>query len=226
MKISELSFSNLDPAQLVSQLIASPASVITAHAEMVFSAYRDIAYETPMKASNFLTVDGVGLIWGLAILGKKVKKCSGVDIVEEIIKFRPRLRIYIFGAKEDVAASAAKTMTKKGAEIVGYSSGYFYNESDVFTAIVKAKPQIVLVGIGGSEKQLVLVNKIRDELGISAVTVGGAIDLYAGVFKRAPKLVQAAGLEWLWRMIESPIKFMKLPKLMGFVGLVIRERLL
>ena len=43
------------------------------------------------------------------------------------------------------------------------------------------------------------------ELGVALVVgVGGAIDVVAGVTRRAPRWMQRAGLEWLFRFLQEP----------------------
>ncbi|MGI8439073.1 MAG: WecB/TagA/CpsF family glycosyltransferase, partial [Thermoleophilaceae bacterium] len=56
--------------------------------------------------------------------------------------------------------------------------------------------------------------------------VGGAIDVAAGLTRRAPELWQRAGLEWLWRMLQEPGRLGKryLVTNARFVGLVLAER--
>jgi len=224
MKISEIPFTELDSSVIVRELTKKPISVVTAHAEMVFCALNKFSYRKPMLKANIITADGVGLIWGLNLLGVNRKKQSGVDIVEKILSQSEPMKIFLFGGTEQVVQRASIKMRALGASVVGYSSGYEYSEKTVFEAISKARPQVVLVGMGGSEKQLVLVNEIRDKLNVSAVTVGGVIDLYAGESKRAPRVLQTLGLEWFWRILWSPSRIRKVPSLMGFTWNVIKER--
>jgi N-acetylglucosaminyldiphosphoundecaprenol N-acetyl-beta-D-mannosaminyltransferase len=37
-----------------------------------------------------------------------------------------------------------------------------------------------------------------------AMGIGGAFNFIAGIKKRAPKLIQKIGLEWLYRLIQEP----------------------
>jgi N-acetylglucosaminyldiphosphoundecaprenol N-acetyl-beta-D-mannosaminyltransferase len=46
--------------------------------------------------------------------------------------------------------------------------------------------------------------------------VGGSIDVFAGQVKRAPVFFQKLGMEWLFRMLEDPKRFRKLPDLINF----------
>ncbi len=41
------------------------------------------------------------------------------------------------------------------------------------------------------------------------VGVGGSFDVLAGFIKRAPHWVQAAGMEWFWRLLMEPRKLWK-----------------
>ncbi len=87
------------------------------------------------------------------------------------------------------------------------------------------KPDIILVGLGAPyqekfieriknrEKQSSSVlrkippNPPLGKGGIKvAIGVGGTFDFLTGKIKRAPKIMQIIGLEWLWRLIQQPKK--------------------
>ena len=225
MKIQDIPFTKLNTVEIVNKLINGPISVVTAHAEMVYMALNKDDYLMPMLAADIITADGVGLIWGLKLLGENLSKHSGVDIVESILNSKKNTRLFLFGGLEDTARKAADKMISEGANVVGYHPGYYYDKKEVFAEIKRAKAQVVLVGMGGSEKQLMLVNEIRDDLEVSAITVGGVIDLYAGITRRAPKVFQLVGLEWLWRTVLTPKRIVKIPSLVGFTFKVIGEKL-
>ena len=54
--------------------------------------------------------------------------------------------------------------------------------------------------------------------------VGGALDVCSGSVRRAPDLVQRAGLEWLYRMLSEPKRFAQIPELIEFRRLVNAEK--
>ena len=58
-----------------------------------------------------------------------------------------------------------------------------------------------------------------------AMGVGGTFDFLAGTKKRAPKIMQYLGLEWLWRLVQEP---QRLPRILNavlvFPWLVIRSQ--
>ena len=55
--------------------------------------------------------------------------------------------------------------------------------------------------------------------------VGGALDVVAGVARRAPRWMQRRGLEWLFRLLQEPRRLLR-RYLVGnarFVALLLRE---
>lgn len=57
-----------------------------------------------------------------------------------------------------------------------------------------------------------------------AIGVGGALDFAAGKVPRAPRWMQRAGLEWLFRLLREPWRWRRMLRLPRFVWAVIRNR--
>ena len=49
-----------------------------------------------------------------------------------------------------------------------------------------------------------------------AAGLGGSLDVWAGKRSRAPQFMQTHGMEWAWRMAQSPSKLRQLPALFRF----------
>jgi N-acetylglucosaminyldiphosphoundecaprenol N-acetyl-beta-D-mannosaminyltransferase len=68
---------------------------------------------------------------------------------------------------------------------------------------------VVVVGLGAPKQEL-WVHRHRNDISAPvALCVGATIDFLAGEKKRAPKLVQRLGLEWLHRMLSEPRRLVK-----------------
>jgi N-acetylglucosaminyldiphosphoundecaprenol N-acetyl-beta-D-mannosaminyltransferase len=64
------------------------------------------------------------------------------------------------------------------------------------------------------------------ELGIAfSMGVGGAIDVVAGVTRRAPRLLQRLGLEWAFRLAQEPRRLLRRYVVTNseFVALTLRD---
>ena len=58
-----------------------------------------------------------------------------------------------------------------------------------------------------------------------AIGVGGALDYISGRKRRAPKFVQKANLEWLFRLLIEPWRVRRQLALPYFVYLILKERI-
>lgn len=78
----------------------------------------------------------------------------------------------------------------------------------------------------GSGKQEIWIWNNREKfknIGV-CIGVGGTLDIWAGKKKRAPKLVQNLGLEWLYRVIIEPKRIFRVLKIFNFLNKLFIER--
>ena len=72
-----------------------------------------------------------------------------------------------------------------------------------------AKPDILFVGLG-APKQEKWIHRHRHKLQVPvSIGIGASFEYVAGCTARAPRWMQRAGLEWLYRVIESPGRYWK-----------------
>ncbi|NLK91059.1 MAG: WecB/TagA/CpsF family glycosyltransferase, partial [Clostridiales bacterium] len=63
------------------------------------------------------------------------------------------------------------------------------------------------------------INRNKDRLNCRlAMGVGGSVDIYAGVAKRAPTVFQKLGLEWFYRLLKEPWRFKRMLVLPKFLA--------
>lgn len=88
-------------------------------------------------------------------------------------------------------------------EVAGYHNGYFEDNQPIIDEIQLVKPDILFLGFS-SPKEF-WIEKYKDIVRVAFIMgVGGSFDVYSGKTKRAPKFMQEAGLEWLYRFIQEP----------------------
>ncbi|MBR6511750.1 MAG: WecB/TagA/CpsF family glycosyltransferase, partial [Phascolarctobacterium sp.] len=74
----------------------------------------------------------------------------------------------------------------------------------------------------GAPKQEKWLVRYRDQLKPKILMgIGGSFDVFAGKMERAPKWMQDASLEWLFRLYKQPSRFMRMMALPKFVLKVI-----
>jgi exopolysaccharide biosynthesis WecB/TagA/CpsF family protein len=120
-----------------------------------------------------------------------------------------RLTFYMYGADEAENARAVANVGKMypGLRIVGHCHGYLSGEAlrakvDEINALA---PDVLWVALGVPYEQA-FVQEFTPRLADVGVikTAGGLFNLLSGSRARAPRWMQAAGLEWAWRIWLEP----------------------
>lgn len=114
--------------------------------------------------------------------------------------------VYFLGATEDINLKARTQLQSQlpGLKIAGGHHGYTDDWAPVLSDIEKSGARLLIVALGCPKQEF----WIRDHLsGLGEVRVavgeGGSLDFITGDFRRAPRWLQTAGLEWFWRMFMN-----------------------
>lgn len=202
----------------------TPVLVATANAEMLMRATHDGALRRILQGAAMVTPDGAGTVWAAHHLGHAMpERVAGYDMVQELMREAPakHRRIFFFGSAPGVADKAKKKAEQlyPGIEIVGTRNGFFTaaDEPAIIEEIKAAHPDILLAALGVPKQEKWLAKHLG-ELGVPvAIGVGGTFDVMAGVMKRAPRWMQRAKLEWLFRGMIQPKRAGRLLALPRFV---------
>ena len=138
------------------------------------------------------------------LLRKPVKKIRGVDLWIDVMKYAQRrhLRVFIYGSRQGVLDSALRRLKEEGLNdvICQAFNGYEYPIEEISKAIIKSKPDIVLLALGSPKQELVAV-RLEKLWNCTYMGLGGSLDVYSGLVSDTPlwwrKLV---GWEGLYRV--------------------------
>ena len=199
-------------------------TVATANAEMIMRATKDGELRAVLAAAALVVPDGAGTVWAARHLGHRMpERVAGYDLAQELLRAAPSegRRIYFFGSAPGVAekAKAKAEQLYPGIEIVGVRDGFFSpaQNDDIVADIRAARPDLLLVALG-VPKQEKWIHRHLAVIGVPvAIGVGGTLDVMAGVMKRAPRWMQRAKLEWLFRGMLQPKRARRLLALPKFV---------
>jgi N-acetylglucosaminyldiphosphoundecaprenol N-acetyl-beta-D-mannosaminyltransferase len=191
--------------------------VLTTNVEMVYAAAKDSKYKKILNKADLSVVDSVGIAWAAKRQGVAPDLYPGIEIVEWLL--RQNVPVYMLGTRPEILAQL------RYPSIVGTHHGFF-TERDIpkiLADIKKRKPKVLLVGLGAG-KQDYWLDRYKHELNIPImIGVGGAIDVLAGVKKRAPKFFRSLRLEWLYRLITEPTRIGRQINLIRFVWQVLKK---
>lgn len=165
--------------------------------------------------SVIIVNDGVGLDIAAFLLrgGRFLQNLNGTDFTPYLFKNSKRpLRVFLLGAKQQVLQRAADYARQQlGQQVVGVCDGYgdLREPRDLIAAINRSAPDVVLVAMGNPiQEEWILAHRQALDAGI-VIGVGALFDFWAGSKTRAPALVQALRLEWLYRLCQEPRRLMR-----------------
>ena len=203
--------------------------VVTANAEIIMMGQSDAEYMEILNKAALVLPDGAGTVWAGRKLGYEVpERVAGYDLFLNLMSeaAHKKFKVFFFGAAPGVADEAKQKceILYPGVSIVGCRNGYF-NEEDNLTIVEeinKSCADLLFVALG-APKQEKWLSKYQEILNPTLLMgIGGSFDVVAGKMKRAPKWMQDASLEWLFRLYKQPSRFKRMLVLPKFVIKVLR----
>jgi len=207
--------------------------IATPNPEVIMRARTDIEFAAVLNDADLVIPDGVGVVWasklGKERLRETVPGCDLCFQIFERMKDMEGKRAYLLGAGSNVAALAKKNMEEQfpGLDICGVRDGYFKadEEEGIIAEINSLRPDVLLVALGvPRQEKWIHENKARLDVNL-AIGCGGTIDVMAGTVKRAPMVFRKLGLEWFYRLIKQPSRFIRMLVLPKFVLVVVFKRI-
>lgn len=210
------------------------ARVATANVDFLALARREPVLASHLKSSTMVVADGMPVAWLARLLGgRKTRRVPGVDLAREIccrVGGTRELRVALYGASPAVIAGARTYIESlsAGSVVVFAESPPFRPLEDEEKAafqggLAAARPDLVLVALGCPAQETLIADWFQVAPRAVWIGVGGTLDFFAGRRARAPRAVQALGLEWLFRMGQEPRRLASrylgrdLPALAGIV---------
>jgi N-acetylglucosaminyldiphosphoundecaprenol N-acetyl-beta-D-mannosaminyltransferase len=189
----------------------APCRHIAMNAAKLVRLQHDPVLAEAVAGSELVTADGQSVVWAARVLGQRVpERVAGIDLMMALLARAEQAGygVYVLGARPEVLERALQRMRElhPRLRIVGAQHGYFAPETEweVVERIHTSASQLLFVALETPAKELFLARN-HERLGVPFVMgVGGSIDILAGVRKRAPRVLQRLGLEWLYRLSQDP----------------------
>lgn len=190
--------------------------VVTVNASHLCMMRHDPALALASRAAHLIVADGMSVVWALRALGQSApERIAGVDLMAHLLAAAgaQRLRVYFLGARREVVTALAETSRVRypGIEIAGFRDGYFGPEDHqaIVEEIRASGAHMLFVGMPTPFKET-WCERHQQHLEVPVIMgVGGSFDVLAGFVWRAPRWLQAVGLEWFWRLLMEPRRLWK-----------------
>ena len=194
----------------------TPLHLMGVNADKINELNENSLMKTIVNNCGVINADGASVVLASKFLNKPLpERVAGIDLMQELVKLseRKKYSIYLLGAKRDVVEKTAEVLNTKYKKlnIVGIHDGYFKenNWPEISDELKQKKPDFVFVGITSPMKEYLIEYLQNDGNNSVFMGVGGSFDVISGNIPRAPKWMQKANLEWLFRVYKEPKRLFK-----------------
>lgn len=210
--------------------------VVTPNAQHIVLLESDPALREAYENAELVVADGISLVLASLVLpGKLRRRVAGVDLVDQLCGKAAKLglRVFLLGGRPGSAQLAAKALQRRYAFLIVAGTrcpavGFEHDERElraIRDAIRAARPDLVFVALGAPKQEFWMHHHGRRSGVPVLVGVGGSFEMLGGVVRRAPRLIQRIGCEWLYRLLLEPSRLWR-RYLIGncrFLGIVLRQ---
>lgn len=209
------------------------AYVCVASVHMVMEAFDSRVFQRVVNGAALVTPDGRPLVWALKSLkAKGASQVRGTDLTTRVVEQAARegVPIGLYGGTPELLESFVRVLEARfpGVKVVCRIAPPFRpltpeEDESVTQQIVASGARILFVGIG-CPKQENWMAAHKERIPAVMLGVGAAFDFHTGRVRQAPRWMQSAGLEWVYRLAMDPRRLWKRyakhnPRFVGLLAL-------
>jgi N-acetylglucosaminyldiphosphoundecaprenol N-acetyl-beta-D-mannosaminyltransferase len=183
-------------------------------AHVVMDCRRDPGLRAVINNSGLTTPDGMSIVWLLKLRGfRNVGRVSGPDLMTAVCRVSEtrRWRHFFYGGAPGVAEALAGRL-RTGFPKLQIAGSYCppfrplsaVEDRDAVDRINASNADIVWMGISSPRQDAWMAEHIGKINAPVMIGVGAAFDFLSGRKRRAPRWIQRAGMEWLFRLASEP----------------------
>lgn len=190
-------------------------------------------FRAAYAAHDLITADGNPIVWLSRLAGRPVALVPGADMLRPMLELAAQAGrgVAFVGSTEDTLARAADRLMREipGLVVVlrhAPAMGFDPTGDEARRLLAELSARgvglcLIALGAPKQEEFAALGRQLAPKLGFASI--GAGLDFIAGSQNRAPALVRAMAMEWLWRALSSPRRL--IPRYAACAAILPREAL-
>lgn len=180
----------------------------------VMESQRDEGLRRIHNQAGLVTPDGMPLVWLSRLKGYRyVDRVYGPDLMLALCERSAKwgYRHFFYGGAEGVPEQLAAVLQRRfpGLKVAGTYSPPFRpltpeEDDQIVQMLNEANPDIIWVGLSTPKQERWMAEHRARLTAPVLIGVGAAFDFLTGRKPQAPRWMQRAGLEWLFRLLTEP----------------------
>jgi N-acetylglucosaminyldiphosphoundecaprenol N-acetyl-beta-D-mannosaminyltransferase len=172
-------------------------------------------HSSRLRGARLVVADGMPLIWASRLRGTPLpERVAGSNLIWSLTRAASEsgASIFLLGGNPGAADACAERMraefpTVRIAGLMSPPHGFDKDEralGEIVTRLRAAAPAIVYLALGFPKQERLALRLAAELPATWFVGVGISFSFVSGEVKRAPRWMQAAGVEWLHRLVQEP----------------------
>lgn len=189
-------------------------TVFTLNLDHLSKLPNDAAFRAAYERAAYVSADGMPVVALARTEGVAIDRVTGADLVLPLARAATAagIAIHFFGASVEVLEATVARLRRDIPDLVvaGIEAppmGFDPTGPEARAAaerIAASGAGICFVALGAPKQEVFANAAVGWTGGVMFLGVGAAVDFLAGTRRRAPKILQKAGLEWAWRVAHEP----------------------
>ncbi len=191
--------------------------VITPNLDILRRLVRDPGFADLCAGATLRLADGMPLVWASRLRRTPLpERVAGSDLIWLLCERAAKdgRSVFLLGGNPGAAGAAAQRLPQRyhGLRIIGTECPAIGFEDDpaymddLTARLVGLKPDVVFVALG-SPKQERLISRFCPLLPATwFLGIGVTFSFVSGEISRAPRWMRRAGLEWVHRLAQEPVR--------------------
>ena len=189
-------------------------AVATLNLDHVVKLRDDPAFRAAYASQTHVTADGRPIVWLSRYAGDDVSLVTGSDLVDPAAAVCAELSapVALVGSTPEILAEASRVLQRRHPGLIvaatlappmGFDPAGAAAD-DLIAALGQSAARVCFLALGAPKQEIFAARALQVLPEMGFLSVGAGLDFIVGAQVRAPRLVRALALEWLWRLSHDP----------------------
>lgn len=174
----------------------------------------DPAFAEGYAAQDLVVADGRPIVWLSQLARQPLELIPGSDLVIPLAETAARMQmpIALMGSSDEALAGAKAALEVRVPDInivMTHAPMYGFDPTGADAAHIcemlnESGARLCFIALGAPKQELFAAFARTRSPEVGFASIGASLDFLSGHQVRAPKIMRALALEWLWRALQSP----------------------
>lgn len=174
----------------------------------------DPTFATAYRAQDLVVADGRPVVWLSRLARQPLELMPGSDLVIPLCALAAQMQmpVALMGSSEAALDGAKTALQERVPElkiVFTHAPPYGFDPTGDAAAEICEKlnasgARLCFIALGAPKQELFAAFAREKSPSVGFASIGAGLDFLSGHQVRAPKVMRALALEWLWRALQSP----------------------